>query len=40
MVKAHRSLVSLIAAGDKSNYQWGFNPFLVRNSDEPIVPKA
>jgi hypothetical protein len=32
--------MSLVAAGDKSNWQWGSNPLLAKNSDEPVVSEA
>jgi hypothetical protein len=40
IVNAHWSLILLVATGDKSNWQWGSNPLLVKNGDEPVISEA
>jgi hypothetical protein len=40
VIDAHSSLISLVAAGNKSNWQQWSNPLLVKNGNEPIVSKA
>jgi hypothetical protein len=32
--------MSLVAAGNKSNWQRGLNPLLAKNRDDPIVSDA
>jgi hypothetical protein len=39
-INSYWSLVSLIAAGDKSNSQSGLNPVLAKNGNEPIISTA
>jgi hypothetical protein len=36
VVKAHWLLISLVATGDKLNWQRGSNPSLVKNADDPV----
>jgi hypothetical protein len=40
MVKAHWSLMLLVATSHKLNWQQGSNALLVKNRDDPVVSEA